>query len=219
VVFWEAFMAKWYDASIPLKQGMLSFPGDPVFELQQAFQTSAGDAFNLSTLRMGTHTGTHIDPPAHYLVNGQTVDQLPLDTLIGPGIVLDLRSHACIDRCLLERSPLQDFKRILFKTDNSPKLLARQFTPDYVYLTDDGAEFLIERGTILVGIDYLSIEQYGNKGAPVHHRLLGAGVVVVEAVNLALTPPGPCDIFCLPLNIHQGDGAPARVVIRRAESG
>ncbi|MGB9618511.1 MAG: cyclase family protein [Desulfomonilaceae bacterium] len=209
-------MAKWYDASLPLKQGMLSFPGDPVFELQQTFQTSAGDAFNLSSIRMSTHTGTHVDPPAHYLPNGQTVDELPLDALIGPGTVLDLRSHACIDRRALERSPLQDFKRILFKTDNSPKLLERQFTPDYVYLTEDGAEFLIEHGTMLVGIDYLSIERYGNKGASVHRRLLGAGVVVVEAVNLALAPPGPCEIFCLPLCIEQGDGAPARVVIRTA---
>ncbi len=211
-------MVRWYDASLPLKQGMPSFPGDPVFELQRTFQTSGGDAFNLSTFRMGTHTGTHIDPPAHYLPNGQTVDQLPLDALIGPGIVLDVRSYECIDRYVLERSSLRGVKRILFKTDNSSKLMETQFTPDYVYLTEAGAEFIVEHGVKLVGIDYLSIEAYGNKGAPVHRRLLEAGVVVVEAVNLAYVPPGPCEIFCLPLSIQQGDGAPARVVIRREDS-
>jgi len=207
-------MVTWYDASLPLEEGMLSFPGDPLFECRQIFHTSTGDAFNLSALHLSTHTGTHVDPPAHYLVSGRTVDEIPPTTLIGPAIVLDLRSKNCIDRRVLERSDLQGRKRILLKTDNGPKLLDRQFIQDYVCLSEDGAEFLVEYGVALVGIDYLSIERYANKGAPVHRRLLGAGVVVVEAVNLLNVPAGPCEIFCLPLNIRQGDGAPARVVVR-----
>lgn len=207
-------MVKWYDASLPLEEGMLSFPGDPAFECRQIFQTSTGAPFNLSALRMGSHTGTHIDPPAHYIAGGQTVDEIPPEVLVGSAIVLDLRSEGCINRRVLENSDLQGYKRILFKTGNGRKLLQRQFTQDYVYLTEDGAEFLVEYGAALVGIDYLSIERYGNEGAPVHRRLLGAGIIVVEAVNLINVPEGPCEIFCLPLKIRHGDGAPARVVIR-----
>ncbi len=211
-------MVTWYDASLPLEEGMLCFPGDPTFECRQIFHTEAGDAFNLSQLRMGTHTGTHIDPPAHYLQGGQTIDQIPPHVLIGPAIILDLRTERYIDRRVLETADLKGHKRILFKTNNGSKLLQKQFTQDYVHLTEDGADFLVEREVVLVGIDYLSIEQYGNKGAPVHRKLLGAGIVVVEAVNLIDIPQGPCELFCLPLNIRHGDGAPARVVIRVEDS-
>jgi arylformamidase len=205
---------KLYDATLPIREGMATFPGDPPFRRDPVFDIGRGDPFNLALLSMGTHLGTHVDPPAHYLPGGATVDELPLDALMGPGIVLDMRGRERIDRKALADSRLGDARRVLFKTDNGPLLLGEQFREDYVSLTGDGAEFLVVRGILLAGIDYLSIEAYQNPGAPVHRILLDSGVVVVEGVNLMEVPPGPYEIFCLPLKIQGGDGAPARVVLR-----
>lgn len=205
-----------YDATLPLKEGMLSFPGDPQFGLEPYFERSQGDPFDLAVIRMATHTGTHIDPPAHYLDGGATVDQIPLDVFIGPGIVMDMRGQRQIGRNALEKAGLHGRKRVLLKTDNGPALHEPTFTENYVHLTQDGARFLVDQGVLLVGIDYLSIEKYQNPGAPVHTALLSAGVLVVEGVDLLNVPAGLCDVFCLPLKIHGGDGAPARVVVKRA---
>jgi arylformamidase len=106
-------------------------------------------------------------------------------------------------------------KRVFFKTGNSPKMLLSQFKEDYVYLTEDGADYLIEQGVVMCGIDYLSIEKFDNPTAPVHRKLLKAGIVIVEGLNLMDIPSGPCEIYCLPLNIEGADGAPARALIRR----
>lgn len=202
-----------YDVTLPLREGMTLFPGDPPFTMSPAFRTSQGDIFNLSALTMCTHTGTHVDPPAHYLDGGPTVDLIAPEVLIGPGTVLDLRGKARIDRQALESCGPIDHARVLFKTDNSPRLLEPEFHEDYVHLTEDGAALLIDLGVRMVGIDYLSIERFGSPGAPVHRALLGAGILVVEGLNLTEVPSGPCRVYCLPLKILGGDGAPARVIL------
>lgn len=203
-----------YDASLSLREGMLTFPGDPQFAIRPFFQQEKGDPFNLAVMTLATHLGTHVDPPAHYLEGGATVDRIPLDILVGPGVVLDMRGRQVIDRKALEPCNVAGRPRVLLKTDNGPRLLEKIFHTDYVHLTEDGAELLVERGVRLVGIDYLSIERYGNLGAPIHRALLTAGALIVECVNLVDVPSGPCEIFCLPLKIAEGDGAPARVLVR-----
>jgi len=203
-----------YDATLPIEEGMITFPGDPLFRMEQFFVTSSGDPFNLSVLHIGTHAGTHVDPPAHYINGGASVDELPLDVLIGPGVVMGLPGCRCIDSDTLRKAGLQGCKRVFFKTDNSIRLGEKTFREDFVYLTEDGAVHLVEAGVRLVGTDYLSIERFGNAGAPVHHILLSAGVVIVETLNLRDVPVGPCEMYCLPLRVRKGDGAPARVLIR-----
>ncbi len=146
------------------------------------------------------------------------MDELLLDSLVGPGVVLDLRGKPVIDRKVLSQAPIGRAKRVLFKTDNGPLLLKRDFCENYVHLERDGAEYLVKRGVVLVGIDYLSIERYMNPGAPVHRKLLGGGVVIVEGVHLLSIPPGPYEVFCLPLLIRGADGAPCRVVLRAQPS-
>ena len=212
---------KLYDASIPIRKGMVTFPGDPPFRMEPCFQREKGDPFDLALISMGTHLGTHVDPPAHYLEGGATVDEIPLNTLVGPGIVLDMRGVSQIDRHSLEDTPLGDHVKVLLKTDNGPLLLESSFHEDYVHLTEDGASYLVEKGVSLVGIDYLSIERYQNPDAPVHRALLQAGVLIVEGVHLLEIPPGPYEIFCLPICIKGADGAPARVLLReqREEGG
>ena len=205
---------KLYDASIPIQKGMVTFPGDPPFRMEPCFQREKGDPFDLALISMGTHLGTHVDPPAHYLDGGATVDEIPLNTLVGSGIVLDMRGVSQIDRQVLEGAPIGDHVRVLLKTDNGPLLFESSFHEDYVHLTEDGAKYLVEKGVCLVGIDYLSIERYQNPEAPVHRALLQAGVLIVECVHLLEIPPGPYEIFCLPICIKGADGAPARVLLR-----
>jgi arylformamidase len=203
-----------YDATVLIREGMLTFPGDPPFKIDSFFSRAKGDPFDLALMSIGTHLGTHVDPPAHYLDGGATVDQIPLDIMVGPGIVMDMRGRSQIDRCALEKSNLQDHPRVLFKTDNTRLLWAKEFQQDYTYLTEDGAMFLVEKKVQLVGTDYFSIEKYRNPGAPVHKTLLEAGVLIVETLNLSEIPVGPCEIYCLPLKIQGADGAPARVIIK-----
>jgi arylformamidase len=202
-----------YDATMPLRPGMLTFPGDPPFSMEPLFQCSNGDPFNLSALSLSTHLGTHVDPPLHYIEGAAPVDALSLDVLVGPGIVLDMRGTSRIDRFALEQSDAAVHARILLKTDNGRKLMESQFFEDYVSLTEDGAQYLVEQRVKLVGIDYLSIESCADVSAPVHRILLQAGVVIVEGALLEHIPVGRCRIYCLPLNIAGADGAPARLIV------
>jgi arylformamidase len=202
-----------YDATLLIHEGMLTFPGDPPFSMETVFERRKGDPFNLALMKVGTHLGTHVDPPAHYVEGGATVDAIPPEVMVGPGVILDMKSRPCVDRQALAESWTEDYRRVLLKTDNSPKLLKQDFDEDFVALTQDGAEFLVERGVKLVGIDYLSIEKYMTPGAPVHHILISAGVLIVEGLYLADIPAGPCQIYCLPMKIKGGDGAPARILI------
>jgi arylformamidase len=205
---------KLYDATLPIHEKMVTFPGDPPFKIKPFFQRQQGDSFDLALMSLGTHLGTHVDPPVHYLAGGATVDEIPLESLVGPAVVLDMRGRSQVDQQALAKAPLGDHVRVLFKTDNGPRLLEPSFHEDFVHLTEDGARYLVQKNVRLVGNDYLSIERYQNPGAPVHHILLKAGVVVVEGVNLLEVPPGVYEIYCLPLKIKGADGAPARILLR-----
>lgn len=203
-----------YDATLTLEEGMIAFPGDPVFRIESLTRLEDGDPFNLALLTFGTHCGTHVDPPSHYLVGGAAAHELPIEVLIGSGIILDMRGRQLIDREALVDSDFANTTRILFKTDNGPGLRHAAFHETGVHLTEDGARYLVERGIRLVGIDDLSIEAYDSLEGAVHKILLSAGILIVEGVDLLDIPPGPCDIYCLPLKIRSADGAPARVIIR-----
>jgi arylformamidase len=205
---------KLYDATLPIHEKMVVFPGDPPFKKEPVSQIQTGDDCNLSRITMGTHLGTHVDPPAHFFANGATVEQIALETLVGPGAVVDLRGCSQIDRHALENASVAGYTRVLMKTDNGPRLLDSAFHQDYVHLTEDGARYLVESEVCLVGIDYLTIDHPSNPGSPVHHLLLEAGILVAEGVHLLDIPPGEYEIFCLPLKIKGADGAPARILLR-----
>ncbi|MCL5124637.1 MAG: cyclase family protein [Deltaproteobacteria bacterium] len=202
-----------FDVSLALKRGMLTYPGDPAFSIEHRFSITNGDGFNLSLLSLTTHAGTHVDAPAHYIDGGATIDSMTLNIMIGPGVIIDMRGRSVIDRRALEESALTDETRVFFKTDNSLKIREPAFRDDYTYIADSGAELLIERNVKLVGIDYLSVDKIDDEDAPVHKLLLSSGVLIVEGLDLLNVPAGPCRIYCLPLRIEGGDGAPARVFI------
>jgi arylformamidase len=142
------------------------------------------------------------------------VDELPLEILMGKTRVVELLARERVERADLESLDLRDDLRVLLKTRMSGQLLKSGYQEDHVYLTEDAAVYLVQAGLKLVGFDYLSIDRFGNSGFLAHHALLGAGVIVVEGLDLSEVEPGEYDMACLPLRVGGGDGAPARVVLR-----
>ncbi len=206
---------KIHDISIPITPAMPTFPGDPPVRVTPEKQITQGDAANVSHLSLGNHTGTHVDPPVHFVPGGKTVDQLDLRALVGPARVVDLtRVERTITASDLARARIpRRTKRVLFKTRNSMLWERANFQTDFVALAPDAAQWLIGRGVQLVGIDYLSIEAFDAREPQTHRLLLGAGIVIVEGLNLRAIAPGAYSLVCLPLKIAGGDGAPARAVL------
>jgi arylformamidase len=203
-----------YDISVPIRSGGLVYPGNPEIDitLQQAVAKGAGA--NVSTVRFGSHTGTHADAARHFFDDGQPVDQIPLERLIGPALLIafadDVRAVGAAE---LKAHDLKSHKRILLRTRNSALLSQKEFARDYTYLAPDGAEYLVERGVEVVGIDYLSIEQFHSGHHRTHRILLAKSVVILEGLDLSVPAPGEYQLICLPLRIEGCDGAPARAVL------
>jgi arylformamidase len=203
-----------YDISVPIRSGGIVYPGNPEIDitLQQAVAKGAGA--NVSAIRFGSHTGTHADASRHFFDDGQPVDQIPLDRLIGPALLVSFPDNVrAIGTAELKAHDLRGRTRILLRTRNSALLSQQQFAPDYTYLAPDGAEYLVDKGVELVGIDYLSIEQFHSGHHRTHRTLLAKSVVILEGLDLSVPPPGEYQLICLPLRIEGCDGAPARAVL------
>jgi arylformamidase len=203
-----------YDISVPIRSGGLVYPGNPDVEitLQQAVARGAGA--NVSVIRFGSHTGTHADAARHFFDDGQPVDQIPLERLIGPALLLDFADDVrAVGAAELRAQNLKGHKRILLRTRNSALLSQRDFVRDYTYLAPDGAEYLVDNAVEVVGIDYLSIEQFHSGHHRTHRTLLAKSVVILEGLDLSAPPPGEYQLICLPLRIEGCDGAPARAVL------
>jgi arylformamidase len=155
-----------------------------------------------------------VDAPSHFIPGGASVDQLPLEILLGKARVVELLVRETVGRVDLEALDLRDDLRVLLKTRMSGQLLKPGYHQDHVHLSEDAALYLAQAGIKLVGIDYLSVDRFGSTDFPAHRALLGAGVIVLEGLDLSEVEPGEYEMACLPLRIAGGDGAPARVVLR-----
>lgn len=203
-----------YDISVPISPALPRYPGDPPIRLVPLPPPDEGEPFRTSRLSFGSHTGTHIDAPAHLLKGGMTVDQIPLPNLIGPCLVVDLTDlRGEIDVALLKKLPIKGVRRLLFHTRNSMLWDQSGFVEDFAALTPAAAGYLVELDVQLVGIDYLSVEG-GESQGKVHRILLDAGVIILEGLNLVGVSRGEYELICLPLKIRGGDGAPCRAVLR-----
>ncbi len=206
-----------YDITHPISEDLPVWPDDPPLKLSLAFDLSEGDAVNVTAIQMSAHTGTHFDAPRHFIPEGLTVDQLPLNRLIGPcRLVALLYLKTSIDRVDLEVLDLRGVTRILFKTQNSLKAgYGKQpFQSDYIALSTQAAEYLKNAGVQLIGIDAFSIEAYENIGHTTHHLLLRNNVIILEGLDLKDVPAGDYELIALPIKLKGADGAPARVVLR-----
>jgi arylformamidase len=208
---------RFIDVSVLLTPGIATYPGNPPFEIAPVHRLAAGDSANNSRLTMGTHTGTHVDAPKHFIDDRPGVDAMPLDLLIGRARVVDMPVRGGITAKDLEAAGLREDLRVLLRTPNS-KLwnnAKEPFHEEYAYLTGDGAKFLVDQGVKVVGVDYLSVEKFHTPGHPAHHALLGSNVIIIEGLNLSDAEPGMYEMYCLPLRVDGADGAPARVVLKR----
>ncbi len=204
-----------YDITLTISPDLPTWPGDPGVEIERVEKIEDGSNANVSRVDMGVHTGTHVDAPYHFLQDGITVDELNLSLLTGRAYVLHLPEVDLITAAVLEEAQIPPrTRRVLFKTRNSELWAGAEteFQTDFVGLSEDGAEYLVRRGVKLVGMDYLSIAPF-KQSRPTHERLLEAGVVVVEGLNLTEVEQGRYTIYCLPLKIANSDGAPARAIL------
>lgn len=198
-----------FDISVPLTPGMHVYPGDPGMQMERLVEVGKDSHFALSRLVLGTHTGTHVDPPAHFYPDRPSVDQLPLESLVGPARVVDAGDALAVTP---EMVP-DGCERVLFKTRNGGLWEKERFQRRFTYIQPEAGERLAERRMKLVGIDYLSAERYGAREPLTHWALLGGGVIILEGIDLREVPEGNYTLVCLPLKIVGADGAPARAVL------
>ena len=202
------------DISVTLRNGLAAWPGEDHWRLDAVHRMADGAAVNVSRITTGVHNGTHVDAPWHFGASDRTVEALALDRFFTPARVLDLTGVAhAVSRADLE-GRIAGTPAVLLKTRNSGRLEALEpFDRDFVHLDRSAAELLVEAGIRTVGVDYLSVEGFHVDGAPVHKTLLGAGVAIVEGLDLAGVAPGDYTLVALPLKIAGADGAPCRAVL------
>ena len=208
-----------YDVSVPLSAATPTYPGDPGIEIKQWLTLANGDAANVSLINFGLHSGTHVDAPAHFIAGGAKVESLPLASLVGEAQVVEVPPEVkVIDEDFVATNCAPGSVRILFKTRNSAfwSNPHEGFREDYTYIDSAAARRLVESNIKLVGIDYLSVEQFRSQNFETHHAFLSSGVVILEGLDLREVPGGVYELICLPLKIAggSGDGAPARVILR-----
>ncbi|MGA1839811.1 MAG: cyclase family protein [bacterium] len=207
---------KWIDISVPLKSGMVHWPDDPPVKIERLFDLDQGDISSVSMISMCSHTGTHMDAPIHLIKNGKGLDEMPFDVTVGVARVIEIYDEESIRAEELVHHQIRQGERLLFKTRNSIKCWnTSQFVEDFVYISRDAAEFLVDRKIRVAGIDYLSVDGVGEQGFKTHITLLKAGIWIIEGLDLSGVEHGRYQLICLPLNITRADGAPARAIIKR----
>lgn len=207
----------WIDISVPLHHAMVHWPGDPSVEITRTHDIERGDTANLSIISMGSHTGTHMDAPLHFIRQGTGIDRMPLETTVGRARVIEIHDSESIKPEELSRHRIRRGERLLFKTRNSSRVWqTNTFITDFVYISKEAAGFLAERQVRLVGIDYLSVGGYKRDGREIHQTLLESGIWIIEGLDLSHVREGKYDLICLPLKLDNGDGAPARAILRPA---
>jgi len=203
-----------YDVTFPLDESCPVWEGEPKPALEWRNRLENGHYCNLSSFAMGSHTGTHIDAPAHFVAGGGTIESIAVERLVGPALVVEFHGSGDITAADLGRMGVGGAPpRVLFKTANARLWDDPAFHRDFVALSLDAVERLIELGLQLVGIDYLSVEAFDSARYEVHHRLLDAGIVALEGVDLRQVPPGEYLLVCAPLKLTGAEGAPARVFL------
>ena len=203
-----------WDVTVTIDSTLPTYLGDPSFKRRIVQAIADGKPADVSLLTLSAHIGTHVDAPSHLIPGGKTVDELDLTVMVGPVRVVEFDEPSAITAEFLEGiAGLAADERILFKTGNSSLWEERRFAEEYVGLSVDAANWIIDKGIRLVGIDYLSIDAPGDTDLPVHRALLANDIVVVESMNLSQVPAGHYQLVCLPMKVGGSEGAPARVIL------
>jgi len=205
----------WIDVTFPVRSGMVHWPDNPPVEVERMLSMEQGAVCNVSIMSMGCHTGTHMDGPRHFIRDGRGLDALPFEATMGPCRVIAIHDPESIKPGHLAPHRLKKGERILFKTANTRRSWKTDdFDKDFVYLSKEAAQYLVDRGVRTVGVDYLSVGGFYKDGVETHQILLGAEVWIIEGLDLSKINPGRYDLICLPMLIAKSDGAPARALLR-----
>jgi arylformamidase len=204
-----------YDVSVPITNTMPVWPSGPPIQLESKPHPSRDKTYTVheTVIHIGSHMGTHVDAPYHFVEDGKKLHEIPLERLVGKATVFEIPRVRSIGLEDLKRLEWKGVARVLFKTENSKHWQDGAFYEDFVYLEPEGARFLVEHGIQLVGIDYLSIEKYKSEKHQTHFTLLEKDVVVIEGLNLSNVGPGEYSMVALPLNLMGTDGGPTRVIL------
>ncbi len=206
----------WIDISVPLHNGMHHWPGDPAFESCLFASIAGGKVCNVTQFKTSAHIGTHMDAPRHFIRDGITMEKMPLDAVIGPCRVVEIKHKVALTPEELKPLKLKAGERVLFKTRNSRRSWKMpEFDKDFIYVSKEAAQHIVDCGVMTVGVDYLSVGGFYKDGVETHNILLGAEVWIIEGLNLAKIQPGKYDLICLPIKMAGADGAPARAVLRK----
>ena len=206
----------WLDVSVPIHPELVHWPGDPAVQVRWRLRMERGGTCNLSVLSLSSHTGTHMDAPLHFLPGGKTLDCMPLDATVGPARVIEIKDSECVRVNELAGHKIRKGERLLFKTRCSRRSWKKKsFDEHFVYISKEAAAFLAQRRVRCIGIDYLSVGGFKRDSTETHQILLGAGIWIIEGLNLSKIKPGNYDLICLPLKILGSDGAPARAILRK----
>ena len=215
-------MTKARDITVPFRTDLPLWPGDPPPRLSLMKSMEGGYRCNVTRIDTGVHFGTHLDAPSHFIEGGSTVEEIALDVLMGPCLVVEIEEAPAITPEHLNALDIPlDTRRLLFKTRNS-RLWdnpAHGFFEDYTALTADAARWVVDHGIELVGIDYLSIQLFRDAVSTTHIVLLESKVVIVEGLDLRDIESGPYELICLPMKIAGSDGAPVRAILKPVGDG
>lgn len=206
----------WMDISMPLRNGVVGWPGDVPVEVARRMRIEDGADYNISMITLSTHAGTHMDAPLHFIAGGRSIDEMPAGVTSGEARLIEVRDRRSIKPAELEEHDISSGERVIFKTANSERdWLDSPMIEDYVSLSVEGAEYLVEKGVSCVGIDYLSVGSLRpDEARETHKTLLSGGVWIIECLYLVGVPGGRYDLMCLPLRVEGAEGAPARAFIR-----
>jgi len=206
-----------HDISVLLGEESIDWPGNPPYSRELILKIEAGDFCNLSKLDMPTHVGTHVDTPAHYIATGKNLNEFPIERWILPAHVANIKDSDVILPTELENLDIKPGDALLLKTANSTsgKSTSGVFSERFVYMSPESADLCVNKKVSLVGIDYTTVDKFGNEDFPIHHKLLGNEILILEGINLKEVPPGKYTLFCLPLKLKGAEGAPARAILVR----
>jgi len=208
----------WIDVSVPLRSNMAGWPGDPVVDITRVLDCDRGDECTVSRLTLSSHTGTHIDAPLHFISGDRGVDAMPFNATIGVCRIIEITGEQAITTHELLPHRIRRGERILFKTKNSLRCWrSDKFSEDFVYISRNAAEMLADKRVMTVGIDYLSVGGFRDDGLETHTILLQAGIWIIEGLDLSPVEEGRYQLICLPLRMENGDGAPARAIVKRVK--
>lgn len=206
---------KVYDISVRLGDESIDYPGDTPYSRKLIETIGNTGTYELSTLTMSAHSGTHLDAPSHFIPGGKSLDQYEAREFILPARVVEIKDKQTIRPAELRDLEVEVGEALLFKTDNSLGGRSRsgEFHPRFVYLSPEAAALCVEKKVKLIGLDYITVERYGESGFPVHRQLLGNGVLILEGIDLQDVPAGTYTLICLPLKIKAGEASPVRAIL------